>query len=61
MVAEQTAHFFVGGLIEVEVPLSDGSKRLGSAEARDLIGNRRQLITCLPGTDWNGNHDRGRP
>jgi hypothetical protein len=41
MVAEQTAHFFVSGLIEIQVPLSDGRKRLRSAEAHDLIGNRR--------------------
>ena len=41
VVAQQTSHFFVGGLIEVEVPLSDGSKRLRCADADDLIGNRR--------------------
>ena len=58
--AQQTPHFFVGRLIEVEVPLSDGRKRLRCTDTDDLIGNRRELIACLTGADGNGNDDRRR-
>ena len=58
MVAEQTSHFFVSGLVEVEIPLSDRRKRLRRAKAHDLIGDRRQLITSLTRSDRNGDHDR---
>ena len=49
----------VVGLIEVEVPLTDGGKRLRHSRADDLIGVRRELGARL--TSANGNrHDHAR-
>jgi len=52
---QQIVNLLVGCLRELLVPESDRMKRLGGAEADDLIDFRAQLPAGIGGSDGNGN------
>ena len=54
---QKVPDFIVIGLSEVEVPLTDGGKRLRHSCANDLVSRCGELGTRLARAHWNRDND----
>ena len=57
MLVKQMTNLIVSRLIEIEIPLAHGIKRLRHACAGDLIGKHCQVAACFGSANRNCNNN----